>query len=525
MPIGNCCFKPRNSPVGQGQPQQPEQMQLVHKNVPQQIKLEINQPNPNLGNSSTLFQDKVRSTVNKYRDMPLRPVGGKEFSDIQQTLKGLLANYDLALKDIELEVGHQFGRSERISRETRDHIDGVVEGEIKALLESLVGKGIDYLDHTLDDVAARERRKITNPYSSFIKGFMISTGFGSKQFVYTLALLSLQRFTNMTTEMTLGIRRDLFWSRVLDSIYIGPAHNIAIGVGQDSVKKWVDNTVPKDPVTLPQGNHNWSTNLAQRVLTKDLPLAACFWVCYHAKGLLDSLTGNVNPWLLATSGAAASMIAGGLTGLAAGMATKALALTQMQGLKNNLTLVKGGNPQEQARARQEILDLFKGVHYQAKLPGSESTPCYMLTKAISSIVGSMIMLYYLAAPTVEPLGQGGPTSAPTMAPEQSSNEQPDNWSMDSQFARTGFAMALYLVGWCLLRPLLEAVFVYPSSDRKFNQRIDKVRDVFTPKQNENIQLVEEESKEEEKKESIEMIISGQPQRETSVVIKSTSSGQ
>lgn len=162
MPIGNCCFKPRNSPVGQGQPQQPEQMQLVHKNVPQQIKLEINQPNPNLGNSSTHFQDKVRSAVNKYRDMPLRPVGGKEFSDIQQTLKGLLANYDLALKDIELEVGRQFGRSERISRETRDHIDGVVEGEIKALLENLVGKGIDYLDHTLDDVAAGERRRNPN---------------------------------------------------------------------------------------------------------------------------------------------------------------------------------------------------------------------------------------------------------------------------------------------------------------------------------------------------------------------------
>jgi hypothetical protein len=268
--------------------------------------------------------------------------------------------------------------------------------------------------------------------------------------------------------------RTKFYARVIDSLEVGVVHKPIA----DFAKKFVEDlyrwagwtTTTDDNVTapVPGGDWNKANALVQRIMLQEMPLVASFWGLYHLKGVFDSEISKLNPnvgnsdtslWTLGASGAVASMLAGGLTLVLSAMAQKLGGLNQIQKLGE-------GTLEERMAAVKEFL---KGLHYQGKVDSSKSSTVsdyafHGLTRSIASLIGSLCMLsvYGLS------LQAGGTTTTTTTTKSptpQTGSTLPDVWE---SLQNSGFAMALYLLGWDIARPILEVGLGHPSPDNEYN---------------------------------------------------------
>lgn len=496
MPFELCCRNNRNTNINNNNNVYGDEQELIcnpkqdKKNInnKEDIEIVINKSikteKPNKTKENEKKQKELRAgfdrIVKSITTGGWKPGNSKDLGTIQANLKLLVARYDKAMVECERSISNVYTRTRDITPDIRKQIVKIQDEAFEPLMQDIVKKAVVYLQRHLETVSYGDEGGVKNMPYQFSKGFLTSAGFGSKQFAYLFATVALQNIGASVGSTTLGIRSDLLWARVVDSAYIGPVHYWLKSYADQAVSKFKGEPDPSVTRPLPQGNHNLTMHLAQRMMGFDLPLAAMFWMCYHVKGLVDDLSGNVHPVTLAATGAAASMVAGGLTALLSEFSYKTMALVQMKNLQQNMP------SQDSKEIKQEFLDMIKGANYEilvSKNKVPESSPFFMVTKVISSIIGSLIMLYYLNMPVVSSDQTSAPTGAPTMMPDEPTTS---HWSSDSQFVRTGLAMACYLIGWCLFRPILEELLSAPSTDTKFNERIDKVRDVFTSKNDENI---------------------------------------
>src|SRR5690606_22246662 len=117
------------------------------------------------------------------------------------------------------------------------------------------------------------------------------------------------------------------------------------------------------------------------------------------------------------------------------------------------------------------------LHYQGKVDSSKRSTVsdyafHGLTRSMASLIGSLCMLsvYGLSlqtsgsTTTTTTTTTGQPWFSPTTTPTpQTGSTLPD---VLESVLNSGFAMALYLLGWDIARPILEVGLGHPSPDNE-----------------------------------------------------------